>query len=542
MRYKNTKKIIPFILAIIMVNAIALGHVFANDTNKKPYDILIKNGLIVDGSGKSGFRADVAIREGKILRIGTLKNVAAGKIIDANGMVVAPGFIDLHSHADRNILRNPHVENNIRQGITTVLAGNCGGSPLPLGSFMTSVSDKGISLNMALLVGHNTIRKSVMGKDNRTPTAAEQAEMEALMEQAMKDGAFGLSTGLKYIPGAYAKTDEVIALAKVASGLDGFYATHMREEGKLVIKSIEETLQIGAQAHIPVHISHHKVVGKTMWGTSVETLSTIDKARKEGIDVTLDQYPYTASSTTLSILFPAWSLAGGQEEIMKRLDNPKIREKIKQGIVDNIRYDRGSGDPARVFISAFAPEPSLAGKNLAEVTALKGRKITIENAAETLMDLQYAGGGRGVFHAMDEKDVTRIMKDPYVSIATDGSAVDYGESVPHPRNYGTFPRVLRKYVREDKILSLESAIHKMTGLPAQRLKLKDRGLISKNMMADIVIFDPDKINDPADWTTPHQYATGIPHVIVNGQLVINDNKRTKNFPGTILKKSIYNEY
>lgn len=530
-------KVFKIITSIVMI-MIANSVVHAQDAKKETYDIIIKNGLVVDGTGKAGFLADVAIRDGEILRVGSLSGAVATKVINAEGMVVAPGFIDLHSHADRNIRKNPDIENKIRQGITTILGGNCGGSPLPLGQYMASVKEQGISLNMALLVGHNTIRKSVMGKVNRTPTMAEQAEMEVLMEQAMKDGAFGLSTGLKYIPGAYAKTEEVIALAKIASKYDGFYATHMREEGEEIMGSIEETLEIGRQADLPVHISHHKIVGLTMWGTSKKTLALLDAARKGGLDITLDQYPYTASSTTLSILFPAWALAGGQDEIIKRLDNPETREKIKKGIIHNIRYDRAGGDPARVFISSFPPEPSLNGKNLAEVTAMKGREITIENAAETLMDLQYAGGGRGIFHAMDDEDVVRIMKNPYVSIATDGSAVEYGKSVPHPRSYGTFPRVLRKYVKEDKILSLEVAIHKMTGLPAQRLKLKDRGYIKKNMMADIVIFNPEKVNDPADWANPHQYATGIPHVIVNGLLVIDDNKRTRNFPGIILKNSM----
>jgi len=538
MRRTHGFGIITSILAFLTSMPLASGK--EPETSKtfqvEAYDILIKNGFVVDGTGKNGFLADIAIKDGKIHQIGTFAKTTSKKTIDASGMVVAPGFIDLHSHADRNIMKHPDVENNIRQGITTVLAGNCGSSPLPLAKYMDSLMAKGISLNMALLAGHNTIRKAVMGKENRSPTKTEQAHMEKLMEQAMTDGAFGLSTGLKYVPGAYAKTDEVVALAKVASAHKGFYATHMREEGKQILASIDETLAIGREARIPVHISHHKVVGKTMWGTSRKTLSTINNARNAGLDVTLDQYPYTASSTTLSILFPAWALAGGQKEIKKRLDDPQTREKVKQGIIDNIHFDRGAGDPARVYISAYKPDPALAGKNLAEVTALKGRKVTVENAAETLMDLLYVGEGRGVFHAMDEEDVVRIMKNLHVSVATDGSAVEYGKAVPHPRNYGTFPRVLRKYVKEDKVMTLETAIYKMTGLPAQRLNLKNRGHIKENMMADIVIFNADEVNDPSDWLSPHQYATGIPHVIINGQMVIDNNQRSKYFPGSILKR------
>ena len=416
------------------------------------YDILIKNGRVIDGSGKVGFISDIGIKNGRIKQIGKLNTASADQVINAKNMVVSPGFIDLHSHADHNLLRNPDMENGIRQGITTVLAGNCGGSPLPIASYMMSAQEKGISFNLALLVGHNTIRKKVMGRGSRVPTTSEQAQMEALLEEAMIDGAFGMSTGLKYIPGAYSSTEEIVLLAKIAAKYDGFYATHMREEGQDIVKSVEESLSIGREANLPVHISHHKIIGSTMWGTSQKTLNMLDEARAAGIDVSADQYPYTASSTTLSILFPAWSLAGGQTEIVKRLSNPEIRAKVKLGIIHNIRFDRAGGDPARVTIATMPSNPSLVGKNLAEVTAIKGREITIENAAETLMDLQMAGGGDGIFHAMDEKDVIRIMKDPYVSIASDGSAVDFGKSVPHPRNYGTFVRVLGKYVREDKKL------------------------------------------------------------------------------------------
>ncbi|MCJ8272940.1 MAG: amidohydrolase family protein, partial [Psychrosphaera sp.] len=378
---ENHKESNYFIVAIVslMISLLVLSASWVEAVDGPPahYDILIKNGRVVDGTGKAGFIADIAVKNGKIIQIGKLNTASADQIINAKGMVVSPGFIDLHSHADHNILRNPDMENGIRQGITTVLSGNCGGSPLPIADFMTSVQQKRISVNLALLVGHNTIRKKVMGRDSRTPSLAEQAQMEALLEQAMKDGAFGLSTGLKYIPGAYSSTQEIVALAKIAAKYDGFYATHMREEGLDIVKSVAESLSIGRKAHLPVHISHHKIIGPTMWGSSLKTLNMLNEARAEGLDVSADQYPYTASSTTLSILFPAWSLAGGQTEILKRLADSKIRARVKAGIIDNIRFDRAGGDPARVTISSVPSDPTLAGKNLAEVTVLKGQGLSM---------------------------------------------------------------------------------------------------------------------------------------------------------------------
>ena len=533
---QRTLNILSFLLLCLLANIFfAMNHVKASDGE---YDLLIIDGFIIDGSGKEKYKADLGIKDGRIISIGNLNSKNAHKIIKADGMVIAPGFIDLHSHADNNILKNPDAENIIRQGITTILGGNCGFSPLPIHSFMTALEDKGMSLNMGLLVGHNTIRKAVLGNGNRTPTNEEMHKMKALMSAAMTEGAFGLSTGLKYVPGVYAKKEEVITLAKVSRSYHGFYATHMRDEGEKILASMEESLEIGRKAEIPVHISHHKLVGKPMWGKSHETLKKIEQARGNGLEVTLDQYPYTASSTTLAIIFPAWALAGGDGEIRKRLDDPGLRAKIKEGVIYNLLYDRGGGEASRIFISSFPAEPSLTGKNLAEITVLKGKKDTIENAAEILMDMVYAGGGNGIFHAMNEDDVINIMRAPYVSIATDGSAPAYGQDSPHPRNYGTFPRVLHKYVKNKHILSLEEAVNKMSGLPAQRLGVTDRGLLKENMMADIVIFNPDKVRDLANWINPHQYPEGIPYVIVNGILVIDNNQGTRNFPGKILKHTV----
>ncbi|MDQ7064928.1 MAG: D-aminoacylase [candidate division KSB1 bacterium] len=517
------------ILVLLVFTFFVSCKIFAPD-----YDILIKGGRVVDGSGKPGYSADVGIRNGKIVDIGNLQSKSARQTIDAHGQVVAPGFIDLHTHAERRILDFPDVHNYIRQGVTTVVGGNCGGSPWPTGEFLQKVKQKGIALNLALLVGHNTVRRQVMGTEDREPSPDELEQMKAMVEQAMREGAVGLSTGLKYVPGAYAKIDEVIELAKAVAKYGGFYATHMRDEGLKLLDSVEEALEIGRRAGVPVHISHHKAVGRSMWGKSALTLAKIDEAVRAGLDVTLDQYPYTATSTGLTVVFPAWSLAGGQEPLLARLKDPEQRRKIKEAIVYNIIYDRGGGDPASIVVSSFPPDTTLEGKNLAEITRLRGRKPTPENAAETLMELQEMGGGRGIYHCLAEEDVKRIMQHPLTAVASDGVTIEYSKAKPHPRSYGTFPRVLGKYVREEKVLTLEEAIRKMTSLPAQRLKLKDRGRLQPGAWADVVVFDPETVHDTATWTEPHQYPVGISFVLVNGQIVVDETGFTGNYPGRVV--------
>ncbi|MCI0693030.1 D-aminoacylase [candidate division KSB1 bacterium] len=497
-------------------------------------DIVIRNGQIIDGTGTPGFRADLGIKDGKIVEIGNLRERKSKRIVNAEGMVVAPGFIDMHTHAERKIVEIPSVENYIRQGVTTVVGGNCGGSPYPIGEFLQKVERTGMGLNLALLVGHNTVRRKVMGTENRESTPEELAAMKKLVEAAMQEGAVGMSTGLKYIPGAYAKTDEVVALAEVVAGFGGFYATHMREEGIGLIAAVQEAIEIGRKANIPVQISHHKAVGKSMWGSSVKTLQLVDDALSEGLEVTLDQYPYTATSTGLTVVFPAWALEGGDEKIKTRLEDPKLREKIKEEIVRNILYDRGGGDPASIVVSSYPPDSTLEGKNLAEITHKRGQEPTAANAAETLMDLQLAGDGRGIYHCLVEEDIERIMKHPRVMHASDGSTIEFGKAKPHPRSYGAFPRVLGRYVREKNVISLEEAIRKMTSLPAQRLELEDRGILKEGRWADVVVFDPQTVSDRATWTEPHQYPEGIPYVLVNGKLVVAEGKWTGDLPGTVL--------
>ena len=416
-----------------------------------------------------------------------------------------------------------------------MVGGNCGSSPLPMSTFMADTEAMGIGPNLALLVGHNTVRREVIGTENRLATEAELKSMQALVQTAMDDGAFGMSTGLKYIPGAYSNTDEVVALASTVSKNGGFYATHMREEGIGLLESVDEAINIGKEANLPVQISHHKAVGKSMWGNSVKTLERIEKARSKGIKVTADQYPYTATSTGLTVVFPAWSLAGGMDMLKERLDDQGQRKKIKDGIVWNIVYDRGGGDPASIVVASYPPNSDYNGMNLAQITQLKGSEPTPENAADVLMDMVYAGGGSGIYHCLDESDVKQLMAHPQVMHASDGSTIEFGKAQPHPRSYGTYPRILGRYVREQGVLDLSESIRKMTKLPASVLDLKDRGEIKIGFWADIVIFDFNRIIDNATFEAPHQYPTGITHVLVNGQVAIENGKHTKSLTGKILK-------
>ena len=501
------------------------------------YDIIIINGQIADGSGNDLFQSNIYIKNEKIIAIGNKPDAIGKTILNAKGLIIAPGFIDMHTHSERKSLDFPFVENYLQQGVTTMVGGNCGSSPYPIADFIKKTESKGIGPNLALLVGHNTVRKEIMGSENRLATKNELEEMRLLIESAMNDGAYGMSTGLKYIPGAYSNTEEVVSLASVVAEHGGIYSSHMREEGIGLIKSTEEAINIGRKAKLPVNISHHKAVGKSMWGNSINTLNMIDEARKEGIDVTADQYPYTATSTGLTVVFPAWSLSGGTTKLKERLDDPIQRKKIKDKIIWNIVYDRGGGNPASIVVANYPPNTDYNGMNLAEITKMKGKKPTAENAAEILMDLVYVGNGQGIYHCLNEEDVKRIMSHPNVMHASDGSTIEFGKAQPHPRSYGTYPRILGRYVREENLIPLTESIRKMTSLPASVLGLHDRGMIKNNFWADLVIFDPNKIIDNATWENPHQFPSGISWVLVNGKIVIEKGEKSGKLTGKVLKHS-----
>jgi N-acyl-D-amino-acid deacylase len=504
-------------------------------TTAPVYDLLIVDGSVVDGTGAPAYESDIAIVGDKIVKIGELNDAKAKQVIDATGLTAAPGFIDLHTHADRNIMDNPGAENYLRQGVTTILAGNCGNSPVDLDEYFQSVTETGIALNLGMLIGHNNVRDAVMGNDNRAPTQQEQARMEALVKDAMDVGAFGLSTGLIYLPGTYSETDEVVALARVAAAGGGIYASHIRNEFELLVEAIEEAITIGREAGLRVQISHLKVADNTMWGDSTNILDLVARARTEGLDIGIDQYPYTAGSTGLVNVFPTWARAGSREDFQARLDDPETRARIKTDTIRKLNGARAAGDLSRIKIASFKGHPEYSGKSMAEVTRMNGREPSIENGAEVAMEILYDGKSSAIYFMMVEEDVRNIMQSPFTSIASDSSAIPFGKNVPHLRNYGTYARVLARYVRDESVLSLEEAIHKMTALPASRIDLNTRGTLAEGMIADISIFDADTVNDNDNWAKPHQYANGFHYVIIGGTAVIDKGTMTGAFPGKVLK-------
>jgi dihydroorotase/N-acyl-D-amino-acid deacylase len=457
--------------------------------------------------------------------------------IDAHGLTVAPGFIDIHTHARRGIFLDPAAQNYIRQGVTTLIEGQDGSSPIPLAPFLKQVAEAHPAVNFGSFVGQGSIRRQVIGLENRKATPEEIAKMKEIARQAMLDGAMGLSTGLFYVPGNFTPTEEVIEIAKVVAGFGGMHISHMRDEAAGILDSVRETIRIGEEGGLPTQVTHHKIIGAANWGKSVETLKLVEEARARGVDVTIDQYPYTASSTGTAALFPQWSQAGGQKALLERLAAPDQRAKITAEIIQRIKIDRGGGDPKNVVMANCPFDTSLDGKTLSDITAARGRSVTIENAAETAIEIQQKGGCQAVYHAISEEDIERILRSPYTMIGSDGEIPEFGKGAPHPRSYGTFSRVLARYVRDRKVLTLEDAVRKMSGYTAERLRLLDRGLLRPGMKADIVIFDPAKVQDKADYANPHQYAEGVQDLIINGQRVIANGQLTEARPGSILRAS-----
>jgi N-acyl-D-amino-acid deacylase len=507
----------------------------ASPARGQDYDLVIRNGRVVDGTGAPWRRADVAVRGDTIVAVGPGIMAAARRTIDAAGRVVAPGFIDIHTHARRGIFEVPTAENYVRQGVTTLVEGQDGSSPLPLGAFLAKVTALRPAVNFASLVGHGSVREAVMGRADRAPSAAELARMQDLVREAMREGAFGLSTGLFYVPGTFARTDEVVALARVAGEMGGIHVSHMRDEAGGVVASVRETIAIGEEGRLPTQVTHHKMIGRAAWGQSAETLRLVEEARRRGVDVTIDQYPYTASSTALSAaLFPAWALEGGTEAVKKRIASPADRARIRETVVEKIRNERGGGDAGNIGISACGFDPSLEGKSLARIATERGLPPTVENAADLAIEIVERGGASGIFHAISEEDVARILVSPFTMVASDGEIPVFGKGAPHPRSYGTFARVLAVYVREKRLLTLEEAVRKMTSFPAARLGLGDRGLVRPGMKADLVVFDPETVRDRATFDEPHRYADGVSLVLVNGQVVLDEGGMTRARPGRVL--------
>jgi N-acyl-D-aspartate/D-glutamate deacylase len=497
------------------------------------YDLLITNARIVDGSGNPWVRADVAVREGRIARIGRIAPETAAKVIDARGQVLAPGFIDVHTHVE-SIYSLPAAENFIRMGVTSLVTGNCGSSTTEVGEFLGRIKDKPLAVNLATLIAHGSVRRKVIGLDDRAPAPEELKQMEAVVEQGMKDGAVGLSTGLIYVPGTYAKTDEIVALARVAARYGGLYATHMRNEGDQVADAIRESIQIGEQARLPVEISHFKISNKKLWGQTPITLGLVRDARARGLSVTVDQYAYTASSTSLDARLPTWLRAGGLDEAKKRLADKATREKVISDTKDALKRS-GFKDYSFAVVASYGPDKSFNGKSIAEITKIVRKKSDVTSQIDQMLEMYEAGGAGMIYHGMDEGDVKRIMQEPFTMIASDSGVRQVDESVPHPRGYGNNARVLGRYVRELKLITLEDAIRKMTSLPAQTFGFRDRGLIREGFAADFVIFDENTIADLATFDKPHQFPAGISYVIVNGVTVLANGQMTEARPGVALR-------
>jgi len=522
------------VAAFAALGLLAVLGAAAQAQTSEPFDILIRNGRILDGAGNPWFRGDVGIRGDRIAAVGSLPGATGRKTIDANGQIVSPGFIDVHNHSREAMFRTPASENFIRQGVTSIIEGNDGSSPIPLAGFFEQTATTRLAVNVGAFLGHGSVRREIIGMVDRKATPQELDQMRRLVRQGMEQGAMGLSTGLFYLPGAFAPTEEVIELAKVAAQHGGMHISHMRDETDHLLDSVRETIRIGEEGGLPTQLTHHKAIGKPAWGQTTETLRLVEEARRRGVDVSVDQYPYTASHTGTGALFPPWAQEGGPEKLVERLKDRPTRDRIRTEVARRIEFDRGGGDPQNIQFSRCEWDTSLDGKTLAGVTRDRGRAVNFENAAETALEIQEKGGCQAIYHAINEEDVVRVMQYPGTMIASDGGIHVFGEGVPHPRYYGTFPRVLGRYVRERGVLRLEDAVRKMTSLPAQRIRQFDRGLIRPGMKADIAIFDPERIIDRAEFGNSHQYAEGVSYVLVNGVAVLDDGKMTGARPGGIL--------
>ena len=496
----------------------------------REYEVVFKGGTIYDGTGEAPYQADIGMKDGMIQTIGKIK-VGGARVIDATGLYISPGFIDMHTHCDWGLVQPglSDARNYLTQGVTTVVSGNCGSGTYKVEEYFSKLDSIGTGPNVVHLVGHGTVRRAVMGSEDRAPTREELEEMKELLAKGMKGGAAGMSTGLFYAPGSYAETDEVIELSTVLKAHHGIYASHIRDEGSFttgLLSSIEEAIVIGEKADIPVQISHLKALGKPVWGLSDEVTDLIEDARAKGIEVWADQYPYTASNTGLSAaVLPRWVQAGGKTS--ERLMDPELLPGIKEEMARNIE---NRGGPESLLIVSYARDTTINGKNLAEIGELLGMPV-VETAIHLLLN-----GGSGIFSFnMNESDVLHFMQKEYVMTSSDGHVHQLGQGMPHPRNFGAFTRKIRKYVLEDEIIPMEQAIRAATALPAQMLGLKDRGMVREGYVADLVVFDPLTIRDKSTFEDPHQYSEGIDYLFISGIPVIDGGEYTGKLAGKTLR-------
>ena len=500
---------------------------------EEAYDLVLRNGRVVDGTGNPAFHADLAVAGGRIVEIGKITR-AAKREIDASGLIVAPGFIDVHTHAE-DVDERPLAENFLRMGVTTLVLGNCGASTLNVGSFLEQLSAMTITPNVATLIGHGTVRRRAMrGSFMRPPTEAERDEMKALVRSAMEEGALGLSTGLIYAPGVFAETEELIELAKVVAEYDGIYATHQRSEAGEIFESLGEIFRIAREAGVRAQISHIKLSGPANWGIANKVIDAIERARAEGLDLTQDQYPYTASSTGISQLVPDEMKDGGHAKFLERLETPEVKAEMIAKMKDKLR-ERQSADYAYAVIASYRADPTLNGLNVVEASRQTRGSDSIDDQIETILDIQRNGGATAVFHGMSDADLETFMRHPNTMFASDSGVRRLNADVPHPRGYGTNARVLGRYVREKKLLRIEDAIRRMTSLPAQTFRLKQRGQLREGYWADLVVFDPATVTDRSEYQDPHHYATGFRYVFVNGVLAVESDAHTGARAGLALR-------
>lgn len=493
------------------------------------YDLVIRRARLVDGTGAPATTGDLAVKAGRIVALGQFSGAGRTEI-DAAGMVVAPGFIDVHTHSE-DVTELPVAENFLRMGVTTIVTGNCGGSKLEIEKFFAALRQAKIAVNVATLIGHNTVRGQVMGGSfARPPTPAELDKMCALVDRAMQAGAVGLSTGLIYLPGTFAKTDEIVALAKVASARGGIYASHMRNESARIRDALDELVVIAREARIPAEISHLKLSGPTAWGRADEIVGFLDGLRAAGLAISHDQYVYTASSTSIGTLIAAEFREGGAAKFRERVADPATKARIVAEMKESIRRGK-RGDYTYAVVANFKADKRINGKTIPQAARLLRGADTLDDQIDTILDLEARGGAQGIFHGMSEPDLQKFLVQPHTMIASDAGPRKFGDSVPHPRGYGNNARVLGRYVRELKLLPLEEAVRKMTSLPAKTFHLKNRGELTPGGIADLVIFDPAKVSDPSTFDDPHHYAVGFSDVIVNGTPVIRAGALTAARPG-----------
>ncbi len=498
------------------------------------FDVLIRNGRVIDGTGNPWYRADVGVKNGRIAAIGNLAAKSADSTIDASNRVVTPGFIDVHTHVEGAVELNPMGANYLLDGVTTIVTGNCGGSRVDLKTWFEKLETIKLGLNLATLIGHNSVRSEVMGGANRLANDEEIAKMQALVDKAMQDGAVGFSTGLIYIPGTYSDTREVVALGRAAGKYNAVYASHMRDEGAKVKDAITEAVTVGREAGLRVQISHFKIDTPRLWGSSKDSIALVEEFRKQGVDVVVDQYPYDHSSTNLAITLPSWALADNPKAVEERLNSPETRQRVATEMKQRLA-ELGHKDYSYAIVANYGADPALNGKNISEINKAAGRQATLDNEVETILQMIVKGGAQMVYHSMGMEDVERILRYPNTAIASDGGIREFGSGMPHPRSYGTNARVLAEFVRVRGTLTLEDAIRRMTSLPARTFRFNDRGLLRVGFAADLLIFDPAKVKDLSTYPDPHHYSEGFDHVFVNGVAVVNEGKLNENRPGRILR-------